>query len=302
MSTQTITLKNSNKDSDMKQESLSKNILRQKILRNIICILLCIMSIFPFYIMIINATRPSAEIQQGLSLIPGNQFFSNISKLSEKAAGVGTPLLKAMLNSLTVSVPATVFAVYFSTMTAYGIYVYNFKARRLAWSFILGIMMIPTQVSIIGFYKFMIQLGLNDSYIPLIIPAVAAPATVFFMRQYMKTALPLEIIDAARIDGSGEFHTFNTIAAPLMKPAMATQAIFAFIAAWNNLYTPSIILSSSTKYTLPMFVQVLRSEQFRSDYGVIYVGLLLTVLPLFVVYFALSKYIIAGVALGGVKE
>lgn len=300
MSSQAIVIKN--KDSDEKLVSLSKNIKQTKIFRNIICLMLCIMSILPFYIMIINATRPSAAIQQGLSLVPSNQFFSNVNKLMIKSAGVGTPLAKAMLNSLSISVPATFLTVYFSSMTAYGLYVYNFKARKLAWSFILGIMMIPTQVSIIGFYKFMIQLGLNDSYLPLIIPAIAAPATVFFMRQYMKTALPLEIIDAARIDGSRELHTFNTIATPLMKPAMATQAIFAFIASWNNLYTPSIILSSSTKYTLPMFVQVLRSEQFRSDYGVIYVGLLLTVLPLFVVYFALSKYIIAGVALGGVKE
>lgn len=302
MSSQVIEVKESKKSEDERLESLSKNIKRQKLFRNVICILLCIMSIFPFYIMIINATRPSAAIQQGLSLIPGTMFFTNISKLGSLSAGVGTPVMKAMLNSLCISVPATLFTVYFSSMTAYGVYVYNFKLRRIAWSFILGIMMIPTQVSIIGFYKFMIQIGLNDSYLPLIIPAVAAPSTVFFMRQYMKTALPLEIIDAARIDGSGEFYTFNTIATPLMKPALATQAIFAFIASWNNLYTPSIILSSSTKYTLPMFVQVLRSEQFRSDYGVIYVGLLLTVLPLFIVYFALSKYIIAGVALGGVKE
>jgi len=87
-----------------------------------------------------------------------------------------------------------------------------------------------------------------------------------------------------------------------MKPAMATQAIFAFIASWNNLYVPSMMLVSSSKKTLPMFIQSLRSEQFRSDYGVIYMGLFLTVMPLLVVYFALSKYIIAGVALGGVKE
>lgn len=302
MSSQAIPVKETKKDSNIKLDSLSKNIRKQKIFRNVVCILLCIMSLLPFYIMIINATRPSAAIQHGLSLIPSNQFISNVNKLMIKSAGVGTPLMKAMLNSLCISVPATLFTVYFSSMTAYGVYVYNFKLRKFAWSFILGIMMIPTQVSIIGFYKFMIQLGLNDSYFPLIIPTVAAPSTVFFMRQYMKTALPLEIIDAARIDGSGELYTFNTIVTPLMKPALATQAIFAFIASWNNLYTPSIILSSSTKYTLPMFVQVLRSEQFRSDYGVIYVGLLLTVLPLFVVYFALSKYIIAGVALGGVKE
>lgn len=283
-------------------KSQSKSILISKIFRTIICVILCLASIFPFYIMIINSTRLSADIQSGLSLIPSDNFISNMNKLLEKADNLGTPLWKAMINSLKIAVPSTLFTVYFSSMTAYGIYVYEFKLRKFAWSFILAIMMIPTQVSIIGFYKLMLQLGLNDSYLPLIIPAIAAPSTVFFMRQYMKASLPLEIIDAARIDGSREFHTFNNIAIPLLKPAIATQAIFAFIASWNNLFTPSMILSSNTKFTLPMFVQLLRSEQFRSDYGMIYIGLLLTVLPLLVVYFALSKYIIAGVALGGLKE
>jgi len=166
----------------------------------------------------------------------------------------------------------------------------------------MAIMMIPTQVSSIGFFRFMYSLGLGNNYAPLIIPAIAAPATVFFMRQYMLSALPLEIIDAARIDGSREFYTFNRIAMPLMKPAVATQCIFAFIGSWNNFYTPSMLLSSQKKYTLPMFVQLMRGERFRSDYGIIYVGLVITIMPIFVVYFILSKYIIAGVALGGVKE
>ena len=122
------------------------------------------------------------------------------------------------------------------------------------------------------------------------------------MRQFMQSALPLEIVDAARIDGSGEFKTFNTIAMPLMKPAIATQCIFAFIASWNNFYTPSMLLTSQEKYTLPMFVQLMRGERFRSDHGIIYVGLVVTILPIFIVYFILSKHIIAGVALGGVKE
>lgn len=286
----------------IKEKSYSKKILTQKIFRSVICILLSILSIFPFYIMVINSTRASNDIKSGLSLIPAGEFMNNLSSLLEKAQGVGSPVMKCVMNSLMIAAPATVLAVYFSSMTAYGIYVYNFKARKLAWSFILAIMMIPSQVSIIGFLKFMIQLGLNDSYIPLIIPALAAPSTVFFMRQYMKASLPLEIIDAARIDGSGEVKTFNRIVVPLLKPAIATQAIFVFIASWNNLFTPSILLTSQTKNTLPMFVQQLRSEQFRSDYGMIYIGLLVTVLPIFIVYFLLSKYIIAGVALGGVKE
>jgi multiple sugar transport system permease protein len=148
----------------------------------------------------------------------------------------------------------------------------------------------------------MMKINLYDTYWPLIIPAMAAPSTVYFMKKYMTSALSVEIIEAARIDGSGEFATFNKIALPLMKPAMATQAIFAFIASWNNLYTPSMMITNNRKYTLPMFVQGLRSDVIRTDYGFVYVGLTLTVLPLLIVYFAFSKYIIAGVALGGVKE
>ena len=105
----------------------------------------------------------------------------------------------------------------------------------------------------------------------------------------MATGLSLEIIEAARIDGSGEFSTFNKIALPLMKPAMAVWAIFAFITSWNNLYiSPSMMLTDTAKKTLPMFIMALRSEQFRQDYGVIYLGLFLTVLPIFIVYFTLS--------------
>lgn len=286
----------------VKDASNSKSILRGKIIRNVICILLSALSLFPFYIMIINSTRASVDIQQGIGLLPGKEFFNNVSKLMKKAEGVGTPLWKAVFNSASIAIPATLLAVYFSSLTAYGVFAYKFKLRRFAWSFILAIMMIPSQVSVIGFYQFMLKVRLNDTYLPLIIPALAAPTTVFFMRQYMKASLPLDIIDAARIDGSGEFSTFNRIIVPLLKPAIATQAIFAFIASWNNLFMPIMIISSQTKVTLPMFIQQLRSEQFRSDFGMIYVGLVLTVLPLMLVYFLLSRYIIAGVALGGVKE
>ncbi len=285
----------------MKEESLSTNILITKIFRNVICIFLCVLSLFPFWSMIVNATRSSVAIQQGFSLIPSTHFFENFQKLVYQA-NANVPLWQYMVNSLIIAVFSTILAVYVSTMTAYGVVVYKFKGAPLVWAFIMGIMMIPTQVSSIGFFRFVNQIGLGNTYWPLIIPAAAAPATVFFMRQYMISALPLEIVDAARVDGSGEFRTFNTIALPMMKPAVATQAIFAFIASWNNFYTPSMILSSQSKYTLPMFVQQMRGERFRSDYGIIYAGLCITILPIAIVYMILSKYIIAGVALGGVKE
>lgn len=280
---------------------LHARILGAQIFRNAICIFLCFLSLIPFWIMIVNASRDSVAIQSGFSLIPSTHIMENWNKLLYQC-NQNVPLWKYMTNSLIIAGFSTVLSVYFSTMTAYGVVVYKFKGSQFAWAFIMAIMMIPTQVSSIGFFRFMYSLGLGNNYIPLIIPAIAAPATVFFMRQYMLSALPLEIIDAARIDGSREFNTFNTIAMPLMKPAVATQCIFAFIGSWNNFYTPSMLLSSQKKYTLPMFVQLMRGERFRSDYGIIYVGLVITIMPIFIVYFVLSKYIIAGVALGGVKE
>lgn len=274
----------------------------KKIIRTIICILLCVISLFPFYTMIVNSTLPSDTIKRGIHLIPGSKLGSNLSGLLDKTDNMATTLWQAMLHSAIIAVPATILQVYFATFTAYGLTVYNFKLKNFAWAFIMAIMMIPAQVSIIGSMNFMIKIHLYDTYWPLIIPAIAAPSTVYFMKQYMSSALSIEIIEAARIDGSGEFATFNTIALPLMKPAMATQAIFAFIAAWNNLYTPTMMVPSDNKKTLPMFVQALKGDQVKTDYGFVYVGLTLTVLPILVVYFALSKYIIAGVALGGVKE
>ena len=248
-----------------------------------------------------NATRSSEAIKSGISLIPSGHLIENWKNLLAKQNGMQITLQKAALNSLTITIPGTFLAVYFSSMTAYGIYVYDFKFKKFAWAFIMAIMMVPSQISIIGFYRFMLDLKLVDTYVPLIIPAIASPAVVFFMKQYMESTLSIEMIEAARIDGSREWHTFNRIIIPIMKPAVATQAIFQFIAQWNNLFTPTIMLTTDSKKTLPMFVQLLSSNQFRTDYGVVYVGLFVTIIPLVIIYFILSKYIVAGVALGGVK-
>lgn len=249
----------------------------------------------------INATRTSDAIKAGIPLIPSTHFLENWKNLLIKQNGMQITLQRAALNSLMITVPGTFCAVYFSAMTAYGIHVYDFKFKKAVWAFIMAIMMVPNQITIIGFYRFMLKLGLVDTYIPLIIPAIASPAVVFFMKQYMESTLSIEMVEASRIDGSGEFRTFNRIIMPIMKPAIATQAIFQFIAQWNNLFTPTILLTTDSKKTLPMFVQLLSSNQFRTDYGVVYVGLFVTIIPLVIVYLVLSKYIVEGVALGGVK-
>ena len=283
------------------KDSYSAALKRRTITRTVICIIFCIIALGPFLLLVMNATRSSDAIKSGISLIPSTHFLENWKNLMLKQNGMQITLQKAALNSLTITVPGTILSVYFSSLTAYGIFVYDFKLKKLAWAFIMAIMMVPSQISIIGFYRFMLNLNLVDTYIPLIIPTIATPAVVFFMKQYMESTLSIEMIEAARIDGSGELHTFNRIIIPIMKPAVATQAIFQFIAQWDNLFTPTIMLTSDSKKTLPMFVQLLSSNQFRTDYGVVYVGLFVTIIPLVVVYLILSKYIVAGVALGGVK-
>lgn len=275
-----------------------------KVFRYVICIFLCFLSILPFYIMIINSTLPSKQILNGIKLLPGSQFFSNFKGLLEGSAKTsGVNVLQAMLNSLIITVPATALQIYFASLTAYAVTAYNFKLKKFAWGFIYAIMMIPQQVSIVGFIKVCSITHLYGSFLAMIIPAMAAPTTVYFMKQYMETGLSVEIVEAARIDGSGEIHTFNRIVLPILKPAMATQAIFGFVGSWNNLYTPSIILATERqKATMPMFVEALKANDKTRDWGQIYCGLFTTVLPILVMYFILSKYIVAGVALGGVKE
>ena len=274
------------------------NIHTRRAIAYVVLTIISFFCLFWFYIMFINATRSNGELQSGFTLVPSSHLWENWKNLRN-----GTlPVWNGMLNSIIVAGLSALVSVYFSTMTAYAIHAYDFGLKKFIYPFILMIMMIPTQVTALGFVQLVGKMHLEDSFIPLIVPTIAAPVTFFYMKQYMESTLPVSLIEAARIDGSGEFSTFNKIALPLMKPAMATQAIFAFITSWNNLYTPSMMLTDTAKKTLPMFIMALRSEQFRQDYGVIYLGLFLTVLPIFIVYFTLSKYIIAGVALGGVKE
>ena len=273
----------------------------------IIMILLAIISLLPIYILVVNATRTSVDISgHGLSLIPGLNLFNNIGTLMDWSATnkIQYDAFIGYKNSGIIAFSTTILTVLFSGMTAYGLVVYDFKLKNIAYTIILAVMMIPVQVTSVGFYQFMSRLGLTDSYIPLIIPAVAAPAVVFFMRQYMKSSFPLEIVEAARIDGCGEYRTFFTIGIPMMKPAFAVQAIFAFVANWNNYYTPSMILISREKsqLTLPMMVNTIISNDKLNDFGANYSAIMLSIIPVVIVYFIFSKFIVEGVALGGVKE
>jgi len=263
-----------------------------------ICIVLSVLSLFPFIVMIVNSTRSTYQIQQqAVSLVPSTYFLNNLKILLGKSFN---PLV-GFRNSLIISVGTTACSLYFSTLTAYAIVMYDWKLKNAFFSFIMAIMMIPAQITIIGFVQMVYKIHMTNNFLMLILPAIAAPSLVFFMRQYMKPAIPPSLIESARIDGSNEFFTFNVIALPIMKPAIATQAIFCFVTSWNDLFRPLTILTRQENYTLPIMVSLLKGDIYKTEYGCVYLGLTLTALPLIIVYLLLSKYIVAGVAMGSVK-
>ncbi len=270
----------------------------RRALAYIVLIFMSFLCLFWFYILFVNATRSHGELTKGFTPIPSHYLIQNW-----KGVLAGTlPVVRGMFNSLFVAACSAVLCTYFSTMTAYAIHVYDFKIKKLMFTFIMAVMTIPTQVTALGFLQLVSDMKLEDNFIPLIVPAIAAPVTFFYMKQYMESALPLSLVEAARIDGSGEFRTFNTIVLPLMKPAIAVQAIFTFVSSWNNYFTPALILHNDKMKTLPILIAQLRSADFlKFDMGQVYVTIAFSIFPVIVVYLFLSKFIVQGVAMGSVK-
>ena len=265
----------------------------------LILIFLSVLCLFFFYLMVVNSTRSNAQLARGFSLVPEGNFLKNLVNAWNDSS-INIP--RGMLNSLLIALSTAVLTTYFSALTAYGIHVYDFKGKKLAFTFIMAVMMIPPQVSALGFVQMMNKMHLTNNYIPLIIPGIAAPVVFFYMKQYMESVLPLEIIDAARVDGSNEFYTFNTIVLPIMKPAIAVQMIFSFVQSWNNYFIPALLLDKAEMKTVPIMIAQLRSADYsKFDMGKVYMFILLAILPVLIVYLILSRFIIKGVTAGAVK-
>ncbi len=275
------------------------NVGARRTISYVVLVIFTILCLFWFYVLFINATRSHSELSQGFTFIPSTHAIDNINNVLHDTI----PIFYGLLNSLIVSFCTCVLCTYFSTMTAFAIHAYEFKLKKFIFAFILAIMMIPTQVTALGFIQLVRKMNLMQSFIPLIIPSIASPIVFFYMKQYMESALPQELLEAARIDGAGELRIFNTIALPLMKPAIAVQAIFSFVGAWNNYFTPSLILTKNDKKkTLPILIAKLRSADFaKFDMGKVYMMITLSILPVIIVYLLMSRYIVGGVAVGAVK-
>lgn len=270
----------------------------RRVIAYTVFVIISILCLFWFYVLFINATRSNAELNRGFTMIPSKYAAQNFKNIIHGPQ----PIFTGLLNSFIVAACTAFLCTYFSTVTAFAIYAYDFKLKKVIFTFILAIMMIPTQVTALGFVQLVDKMGLMDSFIPLIVPAIASPVVFFYMKQSMDAGLPKELLESARIDGAGEFRIFNQIALPLMKPSIAVQAIFSFVSSWNNYFTPALILKKDNKKTLPILIALLRGADFlKFDMGQVYMFIACSILPVIIVYLCLAKNIVAGMTSGAVK-
>ena len=282
-----------------KKKENGMSVKTRRVVAYVVLVLITILCLFWFYVLFINATRSNSELKRGFTMIPSKYLGQNLHNIFHSS---NLPILTGLFNSFFIAACTAALCTYFSTMTAFAIHAYDFKLKKPMFTFILAVMMIPTQVTALGFLNLIRSMKLIDNFIPLIVPSVASPIVFFYMKQSMEATLPMELLESARIDGAGEFRIFNTIALPLMKPAIAVQAIFAFVTSWNNYFTPALVLKSDNKKTLPILIATLRSADFlKFDMGQVYMFIALAILPVIIVYIFMAKNIVAGMTVGAVK-
>lgn len=273
-----------------------KKIRISHILIYILLILLTLICVVPFYIMIINATHSTNELYTGLSVLPGSHLMENIKNMNERVN-----MLQGFFNSFLISVCSTALSIYFGTMTAYGLFEYRFKLRKLIYVVLMVSLMVPGQLGIIGLFKLCNSLGLLNTYWPIILPSIANATTIFFVMQYLESSMSEELLDSARIDGAGEVRIFHSFVLPLSKPALSTMCIFNFVSYWNNFFTPMILLFDDDKFTVPLLINNMNSGMLQ-DLGAKYAAIAVSIVPIIVVYCFISKSLTKGMMAGAIKS
>jgi multiple sugar transport system permease protein len=281
--------------SSLNRKALVKKINLPKAILYILLILLALICFIPFYIMIINSTQNNGDLAAKLSFIPGRAFLDNYGRLDGRVN-----IWIGFKNSIIIASSATVLAAYFGSLTAYGFSKFKFKGNKILFAIVLVSLMIPPQLGLLGFFKIIKTLHLMNTRMALILPSIATANIVFFMKLYIDSSVPDSLIEASRIDGCGEFRTFNTIVFPIIIPAVATMSIFTFIVNWNNYLVPMIVLNDEGKYTVPIMTAMAKGV-YQTDFGAIYVCVALSMIPIMVVFLFCSKYIIGGLTVGAVK-
>lgn len=269
-----------------------------KLLFYIFMVLGALASIFPFYWMFVIATNDkSAAFHIPPLLVPGTEFFNNFGRVLER-----TDFFRALMNSVVVASAVTVSVVFLCTLAGYAFAKYEFPLKKILFVFVIATMLVPVQLGVLPQYVIMAKLQWIDSYKALIVPAMVNAFGIFWMRQYISSAVHSELIEAGRIDGGGHFRIFWNIAIPVVTPAMATLAILNFMNVWNDFFWPLVVLKNRENYTIQLALQQLFTNRDGLDFGMIMSATFTATLPLLIVFLLFSRWVIAGLTSGAIKS
>lgn len=262
----------------------------------IVLIFMTFICLIPFVLMISNMTRSSSEIYKSVSLIPSSFLLDNYGKLQ-----LNVNIWQGFRNSTFISVLGTICAAYIGSLAAYGFSRFSFKGKNLLFWIMLGSMMVPPQLGLIGYFDVVNKLGLYDNLLAVAFALFANSMLLFFVKLYIDSSIPKSIIESARLEGAGEFRIFNSIILPIIKPSIATMSIFVFISSWNNFLGPFIVLSDTMRKTLPILIAESKG-MFSDALGAQYLAVGISVIPIIIIFVLFSKHIISGLTSGAVKE
>ncbi|MET7978134.1 carbohydrate ABC transporter permease [Streptomyces mirabilis] len=256
-----------------------------------------LLSVFPFYWAVIMSTHSSTEIfSYPPKLLPGSHFVENVRHLFDNVDFFGS-----MFNSLLVACSVTVLVLFFDSLAAFVFAKFQFPGRRVLFALMMVIFMVPAQLQAIPQFVIMAKLGWIGSMTALIVPAAANAFGIFWMRQYMKSAIHDELIDASKLDGAGFLRQYWHVALPVVRPGLAFLGIFTFMGQWNDYAWPLIALTNPDNVTLQVALSQLNGVHGTTDYGMVMTGALLALIPLLIVFAIGAKQIIADLGKGAIR-
>jgi len=262
-----------------------------------VLLILALIFLFPFVWMILSALKTDVQIfSYSAKFLPDPLVWKNFVE-----AWTRIPLGQYYINSIIVSVIVALGQVVTSAMAAYVFAKLYFPFKNTIFLLYLGIMMIPTQVTIIPLFIIMRRLNLIDTYAALILPFLAYPYGAFLLKQFFET-IPVDLEDAARIDGCSRLWILVKIIVPLAKPAVITLSMLSFMWSWNSFFWPLVVTNDSKRYTLQLGLAMLRSEvSMTGNWGILMAATVISIVPVLIFYLITQKYIIKGISLTGLK-
>ena len=255
-----------------------------------------LVTLAPFLWMLLGALKPEAELQRiPPTWWPETPSLDNFRQLFDRL-----DFPRFFANSVLVAVAVTAGNLVFCSMVGYALAKLDFAGKRLLFGLVLGMLMVPGVVTFVPLFVLVSNLGLVNTYPGLVLPFLVTPLGVFLMRQFIM-GLPDELIEAARIDGAGEWRIFSRVIMPLCGPALATLGILTFLSSWNNFLWPLVVAQSEDKYTLPVALALYSVGQNATRYGLLLAGSVVVIVPVIALFVALQRYFVQGIATTGIK-